>query len=129
MLKKKKFAYCKNCEKEVFKAKRKPIDSMYYNVWIVSIISSLGFALVPFIIYRYGFLKKNLCPICQSELEFYKTRDEIPDPKAQIKRILQTIDQETREKEETKICPYCQEKIITKEEICPNCGSILSPEK
>ncbi|MFW9826951.1 MAG: hypothetical protein ACFFEY_04945 [Candidatus Thorarchaeota archaeon] len=128
MGKKMKFAYCKNCEKEVFKAKRKPIDSMYYNVWIVSIISSLGFALVPFIIYRYGILRKNLCPICQSELEFYKTREEIPEPKAQIARILQVIEQEKREKEETMNCPYCQEEINIREEICPKCGSILKPE-
>jgi hypothetical protein len=129
MGKKKKFAYCSNCEKEIFKAKRKSIDSMYYNVWIVSIISSLGLALIPFIIYRYGILKKNLCPICKNKLDFYSSREKIPEPKAQITRILQTIEQEKKEKDINKMCPYCQEEISRLVEICPNCGSILKEEK
>jgi len=129
MGKKKKFAYCSKCEKEISKSKRKAIDSMYYNVWILTIISSLGFALIPFLVYHYGILRKNLCSICQTKLDFYSSREELPEPKAQIARILQTIEQEKQEKEENKICPYCQEEINRREEICPNCGSTLKEEK
>jgi len=121
----KNFAYCNNCSKEIFKAKRKSMDSMYYNVWILTIVSSLGFALVPFLIYRYFILKKNLCPTCQKKLEFYSSREEFPEPRAQITRILQTIEQEKKEKEESINCPYCKEVISNQEEICPNCGSSL----
>ncbi|MFX1418332.1 MAG: zinc ribbon domain-containing protein [Promethearchaeota archaeon] len=40
-------------------------------------------------------------------------------------RILQTIEQEKKEKEESITCPYCKESISNQEEICPNCGSSL----
>ncbi|MFX1389205.1 MAG: LITAF-like zinc ribbon domain-containing protein [Promethearchaeota archaeon] len=126
---KKKFAYCNNCEKEILTPKRRSIDSMYYNVWILTIISSLGFAFIPFLVYRYVVLRKNLCSTCYNKLKFYRSRDEIPEPKAEIRRILQTIEQEKQEKDETKICSFCQEAVSYKEEICPNCGSILKEEK
>ncbi|UCC20739.1 MAG: zinc ribbon domain-containing protein [Promethearchaeota archaeon] len=120
----KNYLYCTNCNKEIFKAKRKSIDSMYFNVWILTIISSLGFALVPFIIYRYFILKKNICPNCQNRLEFYGSREDFPDPKAQITRIVQTIEQEKKEEEGIN-CPFCKETINNQEEICPNCGASL----
>ncbi|MFW9873814.1 MAG: hypothetical protein ACFFG0_11970 [Candidatus Thorarchaeota archaeon] len=121
----KNFAYCTSCNKEIFNPKRKSMDSMYYNVWILTIISSLGFALVPFLIYRYIILRKNLCPICQNKLQFYNSREDFPEPKAEITRILQTIEQEKREREESINCPYCKETISYQEEICPNCGSSI----
>jgi len=120
----KNLAYCVNCKKEILKAKRKPIDSMYYNVWILTIISSLGIALIPFLIYRFFYLKKNICPTCKNTVDFYRNREEFPDPKAQITRILQTIEQEKIE-EESLNCPYCQEEISTLETNCPNCGASL----
>jgi hypothetical protein len=120
----KNLAYCVNCKKEIFKAKRKPIDSMYYNVWILTIISSLGIALIPFLIYRFFYLKKNICPTCKKRVDFYRTREEFPDPKAQITRILQTIEQEKIE-EESLNCPYCQEEISDQETNCTNCGASL----
>lgn len=101
------------------------MESMYYNVWILTIISSLGLALVPFLIYRYFWLKRNICPTCQNRLEFYSSPDEYPDPKAQIARILQTIEQEKMEKEQDLVCPFCQEVVSNQESICPNCGSSL----
>ncbi|MFX1301785.1 MAG: hypothetical protein ACFFBV_04775 [Promethearchaeota archaeon] len=126
MGKNKNFAYCNKCEKEIFKPKRKSIESIYYNVWIFAIISSLGFAIVPFLIYRYVILKKNICPYCQNQLDFYRSREEIPEPKAQIARILQTIEHEKRNKEEDKVyCPYCQQEINRREDICSNCGASL----
>ncbi|UCD01621.1 MAG: hypothetical protein JSV23_00940 [Promethearchaeota archaeon] len=123
---KKKFAYCKNCEKKIFKPKRKPMESMYYNVWILAIVSSLGFAIVPFLIYRYVILKKKICPFCQNHIYFYGSPEEIPEPKAQIARILQTIEQEKKETDEFEIyCPYCQQEINKQEDTCPNCGASL----
>ena len=121
----KKLAYCSNCNKEILKPKRKSIDSMYYNIWILTIISSLGFALVPFLIYRYIILKRNLCPNCQNRVEFYSSPEEFPEPRAQIIRILQSIEQEEKETEEIINCPYCKETINYQDEICPNCGSSL----
>ncbi|MFX0002897.1 MAG: hypothetical protein ACFE9C_11835 [Candidatus Hodarchaeota archaeon] len=121
----KNFAYCTKCEKEVLKPKRRTMDSMYYNVWILTIISSLGIALIPFLIYRYVILKRKICPTCHQKLEFYNSKEEFPEPKAQIARILQTIEQEKNEKEKSIICPYCQEEIKTDGVICPACGSTI----
>jgi len=120
-----KYYYCPSCEKEILKPKRKSIDSMYYNIWVLTIISSLGFALIPFIIYHFIILKKNLCPTCQNRLDFYSSPEEFPEPKAQIARILQTIEQEKGKKEQKYNCPYCQEELSYQASICPNCGSSL----
>lgn len=123
MGKNKNFAYCNNCEKEIFKPIRKSVDNMYYNVWILTIVSSLGFALIPFLIYHYVILKKDICPHCQNKVNFYNSREEIPEPKAEISRILRTIEQE---KEEEKVyCPYCKQEIMKGVEICPSCDSNL----
>jgi len=120
----KKFAYCSNCEKEIFKPRRESIENMYINIWILAIISSLGFALIPFLIYWFLILKRNVCPNCRNQLNLYSTREEIPDPKAQIDRILKAIENEKREEEKI-YCPYCKQEILEKAEICPNCGAEL----
>ena len=126
-----KHAYCDNCEKEVI-PKRKVMDGMYINVWILIIISSLGFGIIPFIIYRYIYLKKNLCRNCNSQVEFYDSPEEIPEPKSQIIRILIEIDEEkkTRENDDAKsiFCPFCQKEMKTHVNICPNCGASLLEE-
>ena len=120
----KKFAYCNNCEKEILNPKRKAIDSMYINIWILTIICSLGFALIPFLIYRYALLKRNVCPYCQNQLNLYNSHEEIPDPKAQITRILQSIEDEKREKDKL-YCPYCKQEIMKEVKICTSCGADL----
>ena len=120
----KKVAYCSNCEKEIFKPRRKSIENMYINIWILAIISSLGFALIPFLIYWFLILKRNVCPNCRNHLNLYSTREEIPDPKAQIDRILKAIENEKREEEKI-YCPYCKQELLEKAEICPNCGAEL----
>ncbi len=119
------FAYCKTCEKEVLKPIRRAMNSMYYNVWIVTIISSFGFALIPFLIYRYFILKKKNCPTCKNKIDFYNSKEEIPEPRAQIARILQAIEQEKSEKDEMITCPYCQEEISNREIVCPICGTTI----
>ncbi len=124
MLTSKKFAYCNICEKEILKPRRKSIENMYINIWILAIISSLGFALIPFLIYRYIISKKVICPNCKNQLDLYNSHEKIPDPKVQINRILQAIEDE--KKEENKVyCPYCKQEILEEVEICPSCGANL----
>ena len=125
MGKKWRFAYCSNCEKEIDNPKRKLFDSMYYNVWILVIIASLGLGIIAFLVYHYVIIKKNLCPNCQNQLKFYSSRDEIPEPKAEITRILQTIEQEKQLRNNKVNCPFCQEEIRNQEIICPKCGASL----
>ncbi|NVM38068.1 MAG: hypothetical protein HWN81_20910 [Candidatus Lokiarchaeota archaeon] len=125
MRKKWRFAYCSNCEKEIVNPKRKSFDSMYYNIWILVIIASLGFGIIAFLVYHYVITKKNLCPNCQNQLEFYSSREEIPEPKAEITRILQTIEREKQLRTNKVNCPFCQEEISSQEPICPKCGTSL----
>lgn len=125
MGKNRRFAYCNNCEKEINKPKRKSFDSMYYNIWILVIISSLGFGIIAFLIYHYVIIRKNLCPYCQNQLDFYKSREDIPEPKAEINRILQTIEQEKQLRNNIANCPFCQEIISSRDSICPKCGASL----
>jgi len=115
------FVYCDNCEREIENPKRKAIEGMYLNIWILCIFASLGFALIPFLIYRYIISKKTVCPFCQNQLDFYNSREEIPEPKALIARILQTIEQEKKDVNKL-YCQYCQQEISIQDEICPNCG-------
>jgi hypothetical protein len=121
----KKFSFCPVCEKEILKPRRRAMNDMYYNVWILTIISSLGFALIPFLIYRYFILKKKVCPTCKNRLDFYHSKEEFPDPKTQITRILQTIELEQSEKDTKINCPYCHEEISKQETICPICGTTI----
>jgi hypothetical protein len=121
----KRLGYCKVCEKEVLKPRRRAMNDMYFNVWILTIISSLGFALIPFLIYRYLILKKKNCPSCKNKISFYNSKEDFPDPKAQINRIIQTIHQEQSEKDNKISCPYCQEEISNQEYICPICGTTI----
>jgi len=127
MFKKYNFAYCSNCEKEV-KPKRKPMDNMYINVWVLIIIFSLGLAIIPFLIYHFVISKSDRCQNCQSHVKFYATKEEIPDPKSQIIRILKTIENEKKEKESIQVeefCVFCGEKLLWMSKFCENCGSSL----
>ncbi|MFX1315091.1 MAG: zinc ribbon domain-containing protein [Promethearchaeota archaeon] len=132
MVIKKPYAYCSQCEKEISKPKRKSMDKMYYTVWILGIIASLGLAAIGLLIYQFVIKKKIYCPHCESKLTFYRSREESPDSKVQIERILKTIEVEKKEKENREreedyiFCPYCQKEITKKAEFCPNCGSNLN---
>jgi len=122
----KKYAYCDKCEKEVLFPKRKSLEGMQINIWILATLASLGFAIIPFLIYRYKILKKDRCPKCESQLDFYSSRDEIPEPKAQITRILKSIEEEKKVLDEIpEYCPYCKQEIMKNVERCPNCGANL----
>ncbi len=121
----KRLGYCISCEKEVLKPRRRGMNDMYFNVWILTIISSLGVALIPFLIYRYFILKKKVCPTCKNKIDFYNSKQEFPDPKTQITRIVQTIEQEQSDKNDVINCPYCQEEISIQETICPICRTTI----
>ncbi|MEJ2251118.1 MAG: hypothetical protein P8Y97_15875 [Candidatus Lokiarchaeota archaeon] len=58
-----KHAFCPKCLKEV-KPKRKKLDNFNYQLWIIIIISSLGFAIIPLLIYYFFIRKKKYCPKC-----------------------------------------------------------------
>jgi uncharacterized paraquat-inducible protein A len=128
MEKKKKFAYCNHCKKEILKPKRKSLDSMHYTLVLLLIITSLGFAIIPLLIYNFYIRKKIYCPYCDSELKFYSSPDESPDAKKQIVRVLKQIEREKEERvlvdqnDQQFFCPYCQKEISENEDFCPNCG-------
>ncbi|MEJ2278709.1 MAG: LITAF-like zinc ribbon domain-containing protein [Candidatus Lokiarchaeota archaeon] len=62
-----KHAFCPKCLKEV-KPKRKKLDNFNYQLWIIIIISSLGFAIIPLLIYYFFIRKKKYCPKCGRKL-------------------------------------------------------------
>jgi RNA polymerase-binding transcription factor DksA len=127
-MEKKKFAYCNQCEKEISNPKRKPLDSMHYTIALLLVISSLGFAIIPLLVYYFYIRKKIYCPNCESILEFYSSPDKSPDPKKQINRVLKQIEVEKQERELVNkiepqfFCPYCQKEISENADSCPNCG-------
>lgn len=140
MGKKKHYAYCPECEREILNPKRKAMDKMYYTVWVLIIIASIGFAVIPLLIYQFIVKKKIFCPYCNSELILYNFPEESPEPKTQIERILKTIEMEKKEKEdhepqeqhepdeEYTFCPFCQKELTKQTKICPNCGTHLNGE-
>ena len=69
--------------------------------------------------------EKKVCPTCKNRIDFYNSKEDFPDPKTQITRILQTIEQEQAEKNDKINCPYCQEEISNQEAICPICGTTI----
>ncbi|TFG04717.1 MAG: hypothetical protein EU539_10330, partial [Promethearchaeota archaeon] len=85
---KKKYAFCRYCMKPIMNPKRKSMDSLYYTIWIVIIIATLGIALIPFLIIRY-LKKKAYCPDCQSVLEFYETPYQFPDQRPPIEHVFE----------------------------------------
>lgn len=137
MGKKKHYAYCPECEREILNPKRKSMDKMYYTIWVLIILASMGFAVIPLLIYRFIVNKNFFCPNCDSKLIFYNSPEESPEPKTQIERILKTIEMEKKEKEEHEpekpdeeyiFCPFCQKELTKQTKVCPNCGTRLNGE-
>ncbi len=149
-----KIAYCKSCNRVVDKPRRKPIDSFRLNIYIIIIIATLGFGLIPFIIYRLGFVKKKYCPDCQSELTFYTSRSELPGDttpflhliervesekkkgksKKETKKeeVLRKVEEKKRKKVQTqefKYCPFCNKKLEKDAIVCSYCGTELNEDQ
>ena len=75
---KKKYAYCINCRKTIPNPKKKPLESIHYQVLLVASLATFGIALGVFIIYRKLIQKRKYCPHCKQWLytdEFYKRND------------------------------------------------------
>jgi uncharacterized paraquat-inducible protein A len=141
---KKKYAYCKYCKKSIENPRKKPMDSLYYTIWLIVIISTLGIALIPFLII-YKLKKKIYCPQCHSVLEFYDTKEQLPDKRPALEHIFDKIEEDKKQKEQLikkeeikeKIkkqkekkkeiieeihCPYCHKVVENNILICPYCG-------
>ncbi|MHA1725702.1 MAG: zinc-ribbon domain-containing protein [Promethearchaeota archaeon] len=145
-----KIAYCNNCNRVVEKPRRKPIDSFRLNIYIIIIIATLGFGLIPFLIYRLAFVKKNYCPDCQSKLRFYASRSELPGDTTPFLHLIERVEaekkkgkfkKETKKEEvlrkveekkkkkvqaqEFKYCPFCNKKLEKDATVCSYCGTQL----
>ncbi len=138
--------YCNTCKKEVKNPSKKPMEAMEKTIWAIIIISTLGFAAIPLLIYHYGLKKREYCPTCglklgdkKIEVEPQKKEVETPTkstttktPKGRSpkKAATKTKEKETEVEEEPKekkriICDYCGADLSEYEEelrICPNCG-------
>ncbi|MFX1236265.1 MAG: zinc-ribbon domain-containing protein [Promethearchaeota archaeon] len=118
------YPFCKKCGKEV-KPTRRINNDLYYHIWVIGIVASLGIALPIFLIYHFYFKPKNYCPRCHNSVKLYKSRDKFPGSKAQIHRIVKEID---NKKIQYISCTYCHEKIDEKSIFCPICGTPLEKD-
>ena len=118
------YPYCKTCRKPV-KPKRKIESDLYYHIWIMAIIASLGFLLPIFLIYHYHYKKKMYCGYCFNKIKFYDNPNKFPGSKAQLERIIEEIESE---KTDIILCEFCHEEIDKKSLTCPYCGARLQKE-
>lgn len=146
-------AYCKYCQKEVMPRKKK-LDSFEITVWVVIIISTLGFALIPFLIYN-KFRKRIFCPNCfakveletkkQKQLEVGVEGAQEEEEKTQREQVMEkveeiehgrtsarspasttSIEEEIEEEDEDKrYCPFCGAEVSTDMATCPYCSTVL----
>lgn len=138
------YSYCDICDKEV-EPEKKPLDGMQKTIWIIIILSTFGFAIIAYLLYRKS-MKKIYCPTCESKLKFsdepFEKPKEIEDmtPKEKIlsksgkkitvkeppkkKPVKETkVKEEEVEEEEEKIyCPFCGENLDEKFATCPYCN-------
>ncbi len=149
------YAFCKICKKDVDKPIKKQMDSMEKNIWVIVILATLGFALIPFLIYRGMINKKQFCPKCLTKLKFSEKALEKPKkkkkPSTPKEKVLEKIKKEEEpeeaeemeekpkkrkptkakgeeeEEEIIKICPYCGQKLKKPKGLktCPYCKSAL----
>lgn len=117
----KKFIYCKKCKRETRPVRLIKKD-LYYRVWGITIISSLGLALPIFILFHRFVKKKIFCERCLSKVKFYDSPDKIPGTKEQIVRIVDAINLEDNV---PIFCLYCHEEIDKNSDKCPSCGANL----
>jgi len=147
-MKRNRVAYCKSCGRVVGKPKRKPIDSFRMNIYVIIMIATLGFALIPFLIYRYTVVKKDYCPDCQGKLTFYSSRSELPGDTTPFLHLIERLESEKEKKKPTKgtkkeevlekveekkkkkekespkwkYCPFCHKQLDIDAVVCTYCG-------
>ena len=118
------YPYCKKCGKPS-KPVRDIKNDLYYHIWIISIVASLGFAFPVFLIYHYTIKKKKFCAICSNTIKLYESPDKFPGSVHQIERIVKEIEVN---KVEHVHCNFCHEKIDKNATICPSCGISMEKE-
>jgi hypothetical protein len=123
MLNSSKHAFCPKCLKEV-KPKRKKLDNFNWQLWIIIFISTLGLALIPFLIYYFFIRKKKYCPKCGTEVQFYDSPRDFPK-KIPVVNLLERV--ELSKKTDTRIkkyieCYNCKNEIEEDVIVCPHCG-------
>jgi endogenous inhibitor of DNA gyrase (YacG/DUF329 family) len=144
---KEKVAYCPNCRKPIEKPKREKYEGFHLHIIILIIISTLGFALIPFLIYHFFIRPKKFCPDCGKRVDFYDSPEDFPPPKIPPHNLLERVERERKEKEEREKlfqentkrpspireteyikCPNCSRRIEKESLICEYCGVDLSKE-
>jgi hypothetical protein len=119
---KKKHAFCPHCLKEV-KPKRKKLDNFNWQILIIIIVSTLGLALIPFLIYYLVIRKKKYCPKCGSEVQYYDSPRDFPK-KIPVVNLLEKINSEKIDNDEVEFmeCYNCNQEIEKDSAVCPYCG-------
>ena len=116
------YCFCKKCGKQS-KPVRKIEYDLYYHLWIISCVASLGILVPVFLIFHFKYKKKQFCGICSNKIKFYDSPDKFPGSKAQINRIVTEINDN---KIEYVLCDYCHEKIEKDSVFCKVCGAKLT---
>ncbi len=150
MVKIKKYAYCKNCQKSVSKPERRKMKSIYFTLWFIAILATFGFAFIALFIYHFS-KRRKYCPKCKNLVEFYNTPEQFPGPtpavmfvldkieaekkirlenetKASIKQLADSVEKKMGEAVEIKekiFCPYCNKTISIDIIVCPYCKTSL----
>jgi len=128
---KKKYAYCNTCGKSIPKPKKKPLESIHYQIILVASLATFCIALVVFIIYRKFIQNRKYCPKCNKEIVYYDSPNKIPGPKVPVINLLEKLeDKKDNKKDEVvseikrefMICENCEKEIEKEATICPYCG-------
>ncbi len=153
MVKVKKYAYCKTCQKSISKPERKKMESIYFTLWFIAILATAGLASIALVIYHFS-KKRKYCPKCKKMIEFYDAPEQFPgtappvmfvldkieaekenkkiklenETKASIKQLADSVEKEIPEDVKTKkktYCPYCNKRIDIDTIVCPYCHTSL----
>lgn len=103
MPKKIKYAYCEVCKKEVEQASRKPLNRSQKTRWRISIVATLGIAVIVYLIYLAN-KTKAYCPDCFAKLKYSDEPFEKPKKKREAmtpkERVLDKVEEEKGPEEE-----------------------------
>lgn len=123
-----KYAYCAYCKKEIEHPKRRPLDELEKTVWVIIILSTLGFALPVFLLYLKYVRKRDTCPTCKALLDFsekpYEKPKELTDKSKEEKEKQQTKDK-SEEEEKQIYCPFCGHALTPPVDSCPYCQTTI----
>ena len=135
-----KYAYCDYCKREIPNPIRRPLDELEKTIVVISIIATLGFGGIAWLIYHYGIRKKNYCPDCESKLTLskdpfvtYRTTTEAATPKEKVLEKVEEVKKEKpvkeipeeEEEEDTIFCTFCGHELSEDYVTCPYCKTAL----